>query len=64
MCLNKRDRLEDCLNHPKPYVYRDTDINTWLVWDAGVFTAAKLDVADSWEEALEVANNFAAKEGV
>jgi len=64
MCLNKKDRLEDCLNHPKPYVYKDMEINAWLAWDAGVFTATDRDRADSWEEALEIANNFAAKERI
>ena len=62
MCLNKRDRLEDCLNHPKPYVYKDFGI--WLAWEAGQSTYAEVVSRHSWEEALEVANNFAAKEGV
>ena len=62
MCLNKKDRLEGCLDHPKPYVYKDFGI--WLAWDAGMAIYAKLVGANSWEEALEVANNFAAKERI
>lgn len=62
MCLFKRDRLEKCASHPKPYVYRFKD--GWIVRGKGSFMDARPTFRYSWEEAYAVAISYAEEERV